>query len=48
MDNPVIVRTVCTGIFKHIEGHSAIVRHLQAYSRTLRHAETYPGIIETY
>ena len=30
-ENPGIVRTVCFGIFRHIQGHSAIFNHGQAY-----------------
>ena len=43
-----IVRTVYSGIFRHIQGHSEIFLHVQAYSGTLRHTEAYPGIIDTY
>ena len=31
IENPGIVRTVYSGIFRHIQGHSAIFTHAQAY-----------------
>ena len=31
IENPGIVRTVYSGIFRHIQGHSAIFSHIQAY-----------------
>ena len=48
IENPVIVRTFYSGIFRHISRHSAILSHVQAYCGTLRHAEAYSGIIKTY
>ena len=31
IENPDIVRTVYSVIFKHIQGHSALFSHVQAY-----------------
>ena len=47
-ENPDIVRTVCFGILRHIQGHSAIFNHGQAYWGILRHIKVYSGIIEVY
>ena len=44
--NPGIVRTVYSGIFRPLQGHSAIFHHVQAYWETLRHIEAYFGIID--
>ena len=48
IENPGIVRTVCFGIFRHFQGHSAIFNHGQAYWGILRHIKVYSGIIELY
>ena len=32
IENPGIVRTVYSGIFRHTEGHSAIFSHVQLFS----------------
>ena len=48
IENPGIVRTVYSGIFRHIQGHSAIFSHVQSYWGTLRHIKAYSGIIEAY
>ena len=48
IENPDIVRTVYSGIFRHIQGHSAIFSHAQAYWGTLGHTEAYSGVIEAY
>ena len=31
IDNPGILRTVFSGIFRHIQGHSSIFSHVQTY-----------------
>ena len=46
--NPGIVRTVYSGIFRPIQGHSAIFSHVQAYWRTLRYIGVYLGITEAH
>ena len=46
--NPGIVRTVYSGIFRPIQGHSAIFSHVQAYWQTLRYIEVYLGITEAH
>ena len=58
IENPCIVRTVYSGIFRYIQWHSAILSHFQAYWRTLvhvkayfqallRHTESYSDILNT-
>ena len=46
IENPGIIRTVYSGIFRHIQWHSAILSHFQTYWGTLRHVEAHSGIIE--
>ena len=46
--NPGVVRTVYSGIFRPVQGHSAIFSHVQAYWRTLRYIEAYLGITEEH
>ena len=46
--NPGIDRTVNSGIFRHIHGHSTMFSHVQAYLGTLRHSQAYSDIIEAY
>ena len=48
IENPGIVRTVCSGNVRHIQGHSAIFSCVQPYQGTLRHIQTYSGITEAY
>ena len=48
IENPGIVRTLYSDIFRHIQGHSAYVSHGQAYRRTFRPIEAYLGIVEAY
>ena len=48
IENPGIVRTVYSCIFRPIQSHSAIFSHVKAYWGTLRHTEAYLGIIEAY
>ena len=38
-ENPGIVRTVYSGILRHIQGHSAIFSHVQANLAIIRHIE---------
>ena len=33
IENPDIVRTVYSDIFRHVQGHSALLSHVQAYLR---------------
>ena len=47
-ENPGIVRTVYSCIFRPIQSHSAIISHVKAYWGTLRHTEAYLGIIEAH
>ena len=44
IENIGIVRTICSGIFRHIHQRLAIFSHVQA----LRHIQEYSGIIEAY
>ena len=48
IENPGIVRTLCSGNVRHIQGHSAIFSCVQPYQGTLRHIQTYSGITEAY
>ena len=48
IENPGIVRTVCSDNVRHIQGHSAIFSCVQPYQGTLRHIQTYSGITEAY
>ena len=43
-----IVRTVYSGIFRHIQEHSAIFNHIQVYWGILSHIQAYSGITEAY
>ena len=45
---PGIVRTVYSGIFRHIQEHSAMFNHVQVYWGILSHIQAYSGITETY
>ena len=45
IENPGIVRTVYSGILRHILGHSAIFSYVQAYWGRLSHIEVYAGIL---
>ena len=36
-ENPGMVKTVCSGIFRHIQEHSVIFSHVQVYWGTFRH-----------
>ena len=52
IENPGIVRTVYSGIFRHIQGLSAILSHVQALRDILRqvllrHIEPYSDIFRT-
>ena len=47
-ENSAIVRTVYSGIFSHIQGHSTIFSHVQTYWKILRHVEAHSGIIEAH
>ena len=47
-ENPDIVRTVYSSIFRYTQGHSAIFSHVYACWGTLRNIEAYSDIIETY
>ena len=44
--NPGIVRTVYSGIFRPIQGHSALFSRVQAYWGALRPTVAYLGITE--
>ena len=44
--NPDIVRTVYSGIFRHIQGHSCLFRHFQAYSGTFSNIHPCSGILK--
>ena len=53
IENPGIAR-ICSGIFRHIQGHSVILSHVQAYwgilrhiQALLRHTELYSDIFRT-
>ena len=48
IENPGIVRTVYSGIFMYIKGHSAIFSHVQPCQGTLRHIQANVGIIKAY
>ena len=48
IENPGVVRTVYSGIFRLIQRHSAIFSLFQAYWVALRYIEVYLGIIEAY
>ena len=43
-----MVRTVYSGIFRHIQQHSAVSSHVQSHCGKLRHNEAYSGITEAY
>ena len=45
IENPGIVRTVYSGIFRHIQGHSAIKSYVQTYCSIFRH---YWGVRRHY
>ena len=47
-ENPDIVRTVYSYIFRHIQGHSAIFSQVQGHLGALMHIEAYSGVIEAY
>ena len=47
IENPDIVRTIYSGIFRHIEGYSAIFT-IQPFSGILRDIRAYSGIFEAY
>ena len=47
IENPGIVRTVDSGIFRHIQGHSAIFIHGQAYWELLSHVKSQSDILGT-
>ena len=48
IENPDMVRKVCSGIFRHIQEHSAIFSHVQVHWGTLRNIEAYSGIVEVF
>ena len=48
IENPGIVKTVYSCIFRPIQSHSAIFSHVKAYWGTLKHTEAYLGIIEAH
>ena len=48
IENPGIVRTVYSGIFRYIQRDSAILNHVQAYGGVFRHVEAYSAIIVGY
>ena len=48
IENPGIVKTVYSDIFRCIQGNSPIFSHVLGHSGTLRYIEAYSGIIETY
>ena len=48
IENSSIVRTVYSGIFRHIQGHSAILSHVQGYWGTLRHIQALLRCTESY
>ena len=48
IQNSGIVRTLYSGVFRHIQGHSAIFSHGHAYWRILRYIKAYSGINEAY
>ena len=45
IENPGIDRAVYSGIFRDIQGHSAVFSQVQAYRGTLRYIEAYSSII---
>ena len=48
IENPGIVRKVCSDIFKDIQRHPAILSHVYAYWGTLGQIEECSGITEAY
>ena len=48
IENSGIVRTLYSGVFRHIQGLSAIFSYGHAYWRILRYIKAYSGIIEAY
>ena len=48
IENPGIVKTVYSDIFRRSQGHSPIFSHVQGHSVTLSYIEAYSGIIEVY
>ena len=48
IENPSIVRTVYSGIFRHIQGYSAVLSHVQPYWGTLRYIQALLRHIEPY
>ena len=47
IENPGIVRTIYSGIFRHIQGYSTIFT-IQPFPGILRDIRAYSGIIEAY
>ena len=48
IENTFIVKTVYSGIFTNIKGHSPTFTNVQGHLGTLRYIEAYSGIIEAY
>ena len=46
IENPAIVRTVYSSIFRSIQGHSAIFSHFQAYRGKSRHIEAIQALLK--
>ena len=48
VENPVIVRTVYSGIFRHFQGDSSIFSHTEGYQSIIRHTQALLKHIEPY